>query len=71
VNGMAILGFLFARLYQLLPGRNGATRLFALQMSADDPKRTNNMRRNGALAAGFKKSGLSRGLPITALVRAQ
>jgi hypothetical protein len=26
VNGMAILGFLFARLYQLLPGRNGATK---------------------------------------------
>jgi hypothetical protein len=23
VNGMAILGFLFARIYQLLPGRNG------------------------------------------------
>jgi len=26
VNGMAILGFLFARLYQSLPGRNGATK---------------------------------------------
>ena len=26
VNGMAILGFLFARIYQLLPGRNGTTK---------------------------------------------